>query len=172
MSAQDSSGSSIAAGKRPGERAETSTISILVWIPLLTWVIFATVNVGDVFLARMAIKDEARTAAREAAAAGGNNNPRLSIRDGPVDVYYTALLRASCGQAAVARCDRTGAPDVSCTPDIAAHTGDPITCTVRWNYYPPSGDLLRGPLGLGIGSALQPFSQTVTVAAEVGELDP
>lgn len=158
--------------RRADERAETSTISILVWIPVLVWVIFAAVNVGDAFLARMAVADQARNAAREAAAAGGNHNPRLSIRDGPIDAYYTAQLRASCATASVARCDRAGSPEVSCTPDIAARTGDPVSCTVRWNYYPPSGELLRGPLGLGIGPALQPFSQTVTVAAEVGELDP
>lgn len=148
-------------------------------IPVLVVLVLALIDVGMMFRTRMVVENIARDAVRNAAADGGNLNPRTNTIGGPWDEY--ALDRLWDGHACtVGACKDGDEPSVDCTRltsasgapmghgNVARKAGVVITCTVHYPYKPINGALLNSPIGLGMGSLLKEFNFEVSARAETG----
>jgi Flp pilus assembly protein TadG len=161
---------------RSDERGIEAPAMIIV-LPILFVLIIGLVDVGWMIKTRMVVDNIVSTAVKQAAADGGNYNPQTMISGQPSwsDVAMNQLWDgSSCKQSA---CDAR--PTVDCTlitrpngtqyrSNVVIDAGDVITCSVNYPYRPISGALLRGPMGLGIGGMLDPFTLTSTARSEIG----
>lgn len=155
--------------RRHGDREErgAEALAMLIVVPFLVVLVLALIDVGNMMMTRMVVENLARDTARSAAADGGNDNPRTNMLGQPWDVHAFKQLWKN-GHCVPSACIGGQKPSLTCTPTIAQQAGDLITCTVNYPFKPINGDLLSGPLGLGMGHLLKPFTITVSARAETG----
>lgn len=155
-------------------------VAMMIVIPVLVVLVFALIDVGMMFRARMLVENVYRDAARGAAADGGNMNPRTNTMGYKAwDVWgHEQLWDGS--KCRVADCKSgEGAPTIDCQTltspagveqrgNVAPQAGYLITCSGHYPYKPINGALLNGPLGLGFGGLLKEFEVSVSARAETG----
>jgi len=163
-----------------GDERGVETVAMIIVIPVLFILIMGLLDVGMMLRARMSVENILRDAARQAAADGGNLNPRLNTSGVAWDTWaYKKLVKD--GKCTVSGCDSTSfsvncrtittaAGVVYTNKNVADNAGDVITCTiVRYPYKGLNEPMLNSPLGLGIGGMLKDFTNMSTSArAEVG----
>lgn len=150
---------------------------MLIVIPFLFVLILGLIDIGLMFRTRIIVESMARDAARNAAADGGNFNPRTNT-DIPWDQWARERLveNGSCTQS---RCEEGELPTVDCTRvtdtagnvttrNTARFAGDLITCTIDYPYKAVNKGLLDSAFGLGLGSMINPFTISVSARAETG----
>ena len=158
----------------PGSRGErgVEAISMLIVMPFLLVLILGLVDVGFMYATRLRFSGIVSDAARATAFDGGNFNPRTNTTGLPRDVQFRRNLFNN-GRCVPSRCEDPrgaggGVPLLTCTPQVVARAGDPVTCVGYYPYKPLNGGLLRGPLGMGIGTLLKPFRFEVVGRSETG----
>ncbi len=165
-------------GLRADERGVEIPAMIIV-LPVLMVLVLGLIDVGMAVRTRIVVENITRDAVRQAAADGGNFNPRTNQDGVPRDAL---ALRALWGDRG---CQPSGClpgqrPTIDCTlvtpagggpsyrSNVAQRAGDVITCTTFYPYKAINKALLDGPLGLGIGSMLRVFTVTSSARAETG----
>jgi Flp pilus assembly protein TadG len=166
----------VMARHRRDERG-VETIAMIIVIPVLCVLIFALLDIGLMLRARVSVESIARDTVRSAAADGGNYNKRTNTIGRRWDAVALSSMYVS-GKCTQSNC--SGAPTVSCRTvrsasngavyisDVAYKAGDLITCKVTYPYKPINSALLNGPLGMGFGKMLGPFTIQVSARAETG----
>lgn len=168
----------IRAARRDERGAEA--VAMIFVIPVLVVLVLGLVDVGVMFQNRMAVENVVRDAARNAAADGGNYNKRTNSTGKQWDdVAFRTLYSGNKCQ--LGSCQPGKRPTVNCTKitsvsggvynsNTVARAGDVITCRATYPYKPINGPLLNGPLGLGIGTLLKPFTFEVSARSETGDI--
>lgn len=152
------------------------SVAMLIVIPVICVLIFALLDIGMMLQARMRVENVARDTVRRAAADGGNFNPRTNPYG---KAWDTMALNALYREGKCTQSGCTAKPSVNCrkvttptgtvlTSNTARNAGDLITCTVNYPYKPINSALLKGPLGLGFGEMLKPFTIVTSARAETG----
>ena len=166
------------------ERGASEFASALMVFPVLFMLIIGSVEIGMYVQTRMRVENIARDAVRQVAADGGNYNPR-TVRSGAIAVdkeYYKWLVEGN--KCKLSKCSKqeghAALPTINCKHVLTAkgesqypksivdNAGDTVICKVWYPYEPIAGGLMKGPLGLGIGSILQPFPVEESARAETG----
>ena len=150
---------------RPEDGAESAAAIIV--LPLFVVLLLGLVDVGHMISTRVMVASVTRDAVRAAAYQGGNNNVRVN-RSGPVDRTHLRRLVDASG-CLPSKCEPGRRPTLRCTPAVVQRAGDLVTCTATYPYRPLNGALMRGPLGLGIGTLLGPFRYELSARSEVGQ---
>ncbi|MGV8846525.1 hypothetical protein, partial [Tessaracoccus sp.] len=140
--------------------------------------IIGSIEVGFYARTRMLTENIARDAARQVAADGGNYNPRTNTTGLAVDAVALRSLKNG-SHCKLSQC--TALPAISCTKVTSAaggvytsntvnYAGETVTCVITYKYKPLAPSLMDGPLGLGIGTILKPFTVEESARAETGTL--
>jgi hypothetical protein len=164
--------------RRKDERGAEAVAMIFV-IPVLIVLVLALVDVGMMFRSRMLVENITRDAARNAAAEGGNFNPRTNYSGKAWDdSAFQRLYRE--GKCTVGNCKEGKVPSVDCTfqstpegsplpkSNVVRKAGDIVTCKTYYPYKAINSELLNGPIGLGMGTLLKEFNVDVSARAETG----
>lgn len=167
-----------AAMRRAREERGVEAAAMLIVLPVLVVLVLALIDVGQIVRTRMLVENVARDTARQAAADGGNYNPRTNTtgREWSRVGYRSLYADGSCtfsacrgNQKPVIDCETITRPNGSTyRSNVAGQAGDLITCNVSYPYKPINGPLLNSPFGLGFGSLLKPFDVSASARAETG----
>jgi TadE-like protein len=166
------------AHRKHDERGSAEFAAALMVVPVMFVLIIGCVEIGFYVQTRMRVENIARDAARQVANDGGNYNVRTTrtlgheIDDLALDTLLTGdrCKLSHCGDdLATIRCNEV-APATGNTywSNEVLNAGDTVTCQVEYDYKPLSGNLMTGPLGLGIGNILKPFTVRESARAETG----
>ena len=149
--------------RKPDERGAEIAAMLFV-LPVLLVLVIGLIDIGFALRTRMLVENAARDGARGVAADGGNLNPRTNSNG----VAWNNRVRNQLWNGSCTMSNCSGAPTVTCTPEVVNRSGDMVSCTIVYSYRGLNADLLNSPMGLGMGSFIKPFTVTSSARAEVG----
>jgi Flp pilus assembly protein TadG len=163
-------------GRLRGDERGMEAAAMIFVLPFLFILVLGLIDIGWMIKTRMVVENITRDAARHAAFDGGNYNPRTNTEGREWDdVAMRSLwngggcVQSGCTSAPIVDCTRITKPNGTVyRSHVVQDAGDIITCTVNYKYKPINGPLMNSPLGLGIGSMLDPFVISTSARSEVG----
>lgn len=141
---------------RRSDKGDSELLSFMIIFPLLMFMILFLVDFSMYSMNRSTIESNARDAARTVAIMGGNGTPgnptvleatygdSTACQDAGIGGGYTnteCTVWENLGDAGLVNTEIT---NVKCSPVMTKAVGQPVSCTVTWNYSGYTGFIGNG----------------------------